>query len=224
MDTADIAGGNKSKSSSSSLRTIQSEDNIAYYINDKKSSKHKRHKRPSLLRRQSSLLLASIQSSLPTTPTAWALATLFTSSALLQYELRLQKSLSSPPDVFVNLVSNDKIRRLYDKLSQEGGIWKRSVVPSLFVGTRGVMSSVAAYALKGNEGDDAIKSQRVREVMTMGADGAKLVLDWEVPCNNSESNFASVHGARVDTISKPVVLLVHGMFMFLLYELFSLRP
>eukprot|EP00956_Cyclotella_meneghiniana_P033254 scaffold94753_cov33-Cyclotella_meneghiniana.AAC.1 len=50
MDTADIAGGNKSKSSSSSLRTIQSEDNIAYYINDKKSSKHKRHKRPSLLR------------------------------------------------------------------------------------------------------------------------------------------------------------------------------
>ena len=97
-------------------------------------------------------------------------------------------------------------------------------MPSLFVGTRGVMSSVAAYALKGNEGDDVIKTQRVREVMTMGADGAKLVLDWEVPCNNSESNFASVHGARVDTISKPVVLLVHGMFMFLLYELFSLRP
>lgn len=214
MDTADVAAGNKRKGNSLSLRTIQSEDNLAYYINGKNSSKHKRHKRPSLLRRQSSLLLASIQSSLPTTPTTWALATLFTSSAFLQYELRLQKSLSSPPDVFVNLVSNDRIRRLYDKLSQEGGIWRRSVVPSLFVGTRGVMSSIAAYALKGNEGDDAIKTQRVREVMTMGADGAKLVLDWEVPCSNSESNFANVDGGKVDMISKPVVLLVHGTILY----------
>lgn len=103
------------------------------------------------------------------------------------------------------------------------------MVPSLFVGTRGVISSFAAYALKGGEkyddGAAIVKSTRVREVMTMGADGARLVLDWEVPIKiiNSNAGNANADGSqhqvqvadltndKVDNISRPIVLLVHGM-------------
>lgn len=108
------------------------------------------------------------------------------------------------------------MKRIYDKLACEGGIWSRSVVPSLFVGTRGVISSVAAYALRHNDCDVRERSVRVREVMTMGLDGARLVLDWEVPTSDEE-NQAAVEvadvssGKSVTNISRPVVLLVHGM-------------
>ena len=111
------------------------------------------------------------------------------------------------------------MKRIYDKLACEGGIWSRSVVPSLFVGTRGVISSVAAYALRHNDCDVRDRSVRVREVMTMGLDGARLVLDWEVPTSVvvDEDNQAAVEvadvssGKSVTNISRPVVLLVHGM-------------
>ena len=225
IDTADIAAGNSHKDINASnvhsndptvtknTRTPKQNDSITQTRAIKRSSdKKSRRKRPSLLRRQSSLFLTHLQSSLPATPTAWALFTLSTLSAVLQYELRLQRSLSSRPDVFCNLHKNDLIKRLYEKLSKEGGIWERHVVPSLFVGTRGVMSSVAAYALKSsNEGE--VKTTRVREVMTMGADGAKLVLDWEIPLDNSKEidGAAIIHSGKVIHISRPVVLLVHGM-------------
>ncbi|KAL3805935.1 hypothetical protein HJC23_007896 [Cyclotella cryptica] len=171
--------------------------------------------RPCLLRRQSSLLLTHIQSSLPTTPTAWALLSLAVSSAVLQHELRLQRLLSVPPDVFCDLLHNKRMSRIYKKLSREGGIFSQSVVPSLFVGTRGVVSSMAAYALKagGTRDDTKTKVSRIREVMTMGADGAKILLDWEIP-NTASSEFQSSHCGEINKISsiaQPVVLLVHGM-------------
>jgi predicted alpha/beta-fold hydrolase len=120
------------------------------------------------------------------------------------------------------------MRRLYDKLAREGEIWNRDVVPSLFVGTRGVVSSIAAYVLNGDGADSArtaAQSTRVREIMTMGADGARLVLDWEVPANdvpvagvsNGDAKQNQVPAAdltvpgTVGNISRPIVLLVHGM-------------
>ena len=115
--------------------------------------------------------------------------------------------------MFCSFEKNGVMKRVYDKLSKEGGIWERHVVPSLFVGTRGVMSSVAAYAFKSLEEGEAT-TRRVREVMTMGADGAKLVLDWEIPLNLKgfdEAVVAVIQSGKVTNISRPVVLLVHGM-------------
>jgi predicted alpha/beta-fold hydrolase len=98
------------------------------------------------------------------------------------------------------------MRRIYDKLSKKGAIWERSVIPSLFVGTRGVASSVAAYALRHRE-ENETTTRRIREILCMGADGAKLVLDWEVPITALDT----VKVGKVACISLPVVLLVHGM-------------
>jgi len=216
MDTADIAAGNASKPSITALastnRNKATHESIKITQHDethKSQYTKRRRKRPSLLRRQSSLILTHIQSSLPATPTTWALLCLSASSAVLQRELWLQKALSSAPDVFCNLYSNEKMQRIYDKLSTNGGVFARRVVPTLFLGTRGVISSMAAYALPAVKGH-TIQTRRVREVMTMGADGAKIVLDWEVPLHN-DGDTINCKANRVANIDLPVVLLVHGM-------------
>ena len=111
------------------------------------------------------------------------------------------------------------------------GIFSRTVKPSLFIGTRGIVASTAAYALGSKQSDDAKKVKRVREVMKMGADGALIVLDWEVPLdtsstnnsnsnnNNSNSNNNNASNSSIDnidiykpnSITKPIILLLHGM-------------
>ncbi len=48
--------------------------------------------------------------------------------------------------------------------------FSRTVTPSLFIGTRGIVASTAAYALGSKQCDANVK--RVREVMKMGADDA----------------------------------------------------
>ncbi|KAL7483873.1 hypothetical protein ACHAW6_009512 [Cyclotella cf. meneghiniana] len=220
-DMADTAAGNaadrnrQDKPNLTDDIRVPTSSNLAIVTPPASRRNDNKPQRPSLLRRQSSLLLTHIQSSLPATPTTWALLSLAVSSALLQHELRLQRSLSAPPDVFCNLLHNERMSRLYDKLSREGGIFSRSVVPSLFVGTRGVVSSIAAYALKpgGTRNQNKIKVNRAREVMTMGADGAKILLDWEIP-NTTSDGFQSSHCGEIgkmNSISRPVVLLVHGM-------------
>jgi predicted alpha/beta-fold hydrolase len=177
----------------------------------------------------------------------------------LQYELRLQKELTAPPIVFCqaggsgsgNGVLNERMERIYNKLTlpnnevvsssnnkkkkKKEGIFSRTVKPSLFIGTRGVVASTAAYALGSKQHQDENKVQRVREVMKMGADGALIVLDWEIPLDddvvdnvgnsknnnssttrNSTSNSSSNKNNKIDitkpnSITKPIILLLHGM-------------
>lgn len=108
-----------------------------------------------------------------------------------------------------------------------GGILSRKVTPSLIIGTRGIMSSIAAYAFGDYEASlNSRGVKRVREVMKMGADGALIVLDWEIPINppplsSSSPDINFKHSAQSpkepcsvtmpNSIDKPVVLLVHGM-------------
>ena len=102
------------------------------------------------------------------------------------------------------------------------GILARKVTPSLIIGTRGIMSSVAAYAFGDHEAglnDRGVK--RVREVMKMGADGAVIVLDWEIPTSSPSSGKNIKHSEQPlrdscdvtmpNSIDKPVILLLHGM-------------
>jgi len=103
-----------------------------------------------------------------------------------------------------------------------GGILSRKVTPSFLIGTRGIMSSTAAYAF----GDTEASSQRVkriREVMKMGADGALIVLDWEIPITpppspsdnhinrNEQPPKEPCNVTLPNSIDKPVILLIHGM-------------
>lgn len=159
----------------------------------------------------------------------------------LQYELRLQKELTAPPIVFCqaphgkNGVLNDRMNRIYNKLSstneqstassnrsKKEGIFSRTVTPSLFIGTRGIVASTAAYALGSKQNDSDVKKvKRVREVMKMGADGALIVLDWEIPLdatinidNNTSKNNSSDNNIDItkpNSITKPIILLLHGM-------------
>ncbi|KAL9179979.1 LOW QUALITY PROTEIN: hypothetical protein ACHAXT_007949 [Thalassiosira profunda] len=174
------------------------------------------------LKRQSSTFIEGINDSLPTTPSGWALLALGTASVGLQYELHVQKELTAPPIVFCQnskgSVLNGRMDRLFDKLSntrsasdgeggEEEGIFSRKVTPSLFIGTRGLVSSTAAYAL----GDGGAKRnvKRFREVMTMGADGAQIVMDWEIPLSRQQD--AAIDVTKPNSIDKPVILLLHGL-------------
>jgi len=165
----------------------------------------------------------------------------------LQYELHIQKELTSPPLVYCQIgndgdgsdkkggsVLNDKMDRIYAKLSgkkgrsnigiglhrdrktgdEEEGILTRKIKPQMFLGTRGLMSSTAAYALGSNKKDDIHKNRREREVMTLGADGALIVLDWEIPLSNSSHTSTideDIDIKQPNSITKPIILLLHGM-------------
>jgi predicted alpha/beta-fold hydrolase len=95
------------------------------------------------------------------------------------------------------------------------GIFTRKVTPSLFIGTRGVISSAAAYAFPDVNSSGKDTTRRVREVMTMGADGAMLVLDWEIPLSSPDNNDAltltTMDVTKPGSIDRPVVLILHGM-------------
>ncbi|KAL7542208.1 hypothetical protein ACHAXR_011603 [Thalassiosira sp. AJA248-18] len=168
------------------------------------------------LKRQSSTLIESLNDKilLPTSPTGWALLTLSAASIGLQYELHLQKELTAPPIVFCQDSKRSVLNERMDRNSSvKEGIFSRKVTPSLFIGTRGIISSAAAYAM----GDDASSSsnrqvKRVREVMKMGADGAFIVLDWEIPMHKHRQQQPTVTNVtKANSIDKPVILLVHGM-------------
>jgi len=197
------------------------------------------------IKRQSSTIFEGINNNLPTSPSGWALAVLGAASVGLQYELHLQKELTSPPLVYCQIgsgsgddgdrsdkkggVLNDKMDRIYAKLSrkksrssigqhdretdEEEGILTRKIKPQMFLGTRGLMSSTAAYALGSNKKDDIQKTRREREVMTMGADGALIVLDWEIPLTSVSQTTIDddIDIKQPNSITKPIILLLHGM-------------
>jgi len=193
------------------------------------------------IKRQSSTIFEGINNNLPTSPSGWALAVLGAASVGLQYELHIQKELTSPPLVYCQIgndgdgsdkkggsVLNDKMDRIYAKLSgkkgrssigqhnretdEEEGILTRKIKPQMFLGTRGLMSSTAAYALGSNKKDDIQKTRREREVMTMAADGALIVLDWEIPLTSSQTTIDDdIDIKQSNSITKPIILLLHGM-------------
>ena len=195
------------------------------------------------IKRQSSTIFEGINNNLPQSPSGWALAVLGAASVGLQYELHLQKELTSPPLVYCQIgsgsgddekggsVLNDKMDRIYAKLNgkkkgrssneqhnretdeEEEGILTRKIKPQMFLGTRGLMSSTAAYALGSNKKDDIQKTRREREVMTMAADGALIVLDWEIPLSNSQTSTIEedIDIKQPNSITKPIILLLHGM-------------
>ena len=179
----------------------------------------------SLMRRRS-----SFSESLPDTPTGWMVLSCVTLSAILAYEASLQKSLTKPPITFCQLSSGGFVDKIYDQLTEDPShdyknssapskILSRSIQPSLFVGTRGMISSTAAYLGRGPS--SRINYLRFREMFTMSQDGARIAIDWEIrrddvgddqQIQQTDNKTNSIeHDILNGPIYKPVVLILHGI-------------
>jgi hypothetical protein len=172
----------------------------------------------SLIKRSSSVL-----ESLPETPAGWTVLVCAALSAVLGYELQLQRSLTGPPITFGQLPPGSLMEKVYQKLTKfPDSILSRSIQPSLFVGTRGIVSSTAAY-LNGGPYDE--KHLRFREVLTMPQDGARIAIDWEVPLERTTAGTSLSSSLVEETkkeddfkreilkgpIRRPVVIILHGI-------------
>lgn len=196
--------------------------------------------RPQLTRRPS-LSKQLSETVKPETPLGWIALLTTLSSAILMHEIRLQKKLTCPPLVYTNLnnsqhsistSANGKnipfMKYIIDRLSHNPkapdgkGILTRTIKPSLLVGTRGFISSTAAYLMHGpkQEHEHSLsKSLQFREIMTTG-DGATLALDWEVPrptyssslnirLSDSQIKANVLYGPITE--KTPVVIILHGI-------------
>ncbi|KAG7356564.1 alpha/beta fold family hydrolase [Nitzschia inconspicua] len=169
------------------------------------------------LTRQSS----SIAEALPETTTGWTVFTSVILSAILGYEVQLQHRLTHPPVTFCQNATGSVIEQVYKKLTESPDhILSRSIAPSLFVGTRGTISSTAAYFM-GGPSSASQKYMRFREIITMSQDGANIAVDWEIPLQpkqeTSNSKEQQVDQSKCKSeilegpIQKPVVIILHGI-------------
>lgn len=159
------------------------------------------------LSRQSSSLVEA----LPETPTGWIAFISTVSAAVLGYEMRLQKSLTCPPLVFGQLNAG-QMQDIYKQMTaRPDSILSRDIQPSLFVGTRGLVASTAAYLLHGPSSTD--RHIRFREILTMSQDGGRLALDWELPPDQQSKLTDEERKQQVikGPIKLPVVLILHGI-------------
>jgi predicted alpha/beta-fold hydrolase len=148
----------------------------------------------------------SIIEALPDTPAGWTVLVSAVSSLCLGYELNLQKSLTMPPIVYSQL-STPQMKNIYAHLTATPeSILRRVIQPSLFVGTRSVVASTAAYLLGGPRKQNYIT---FREVVTMPQDGAVIALDWELPPSDHPDQIKTL--ARMGPLEKHIVLILHGI-------------
>jgi predicted alpha/beta-fold hydrolase len=153
----------------------------------------------------------SIVEALPETPTGWVVLVSALSSLCLGYEVNLQKTLTVPPTIYSQLAVDCRMKEIYNRLTATPeSILRRTIQPSLFVGTRGVIASTAAYLHTGPSSKEGY--QKFREVVTMSQDGAEIALDWELPppvdSRTAEMDKqAALHGPN----PKHVVLILHGI-------------
>ena len=121
-------------------------------------------------------------------------------TAFITNEFRLQRKLTRVPQVFYQgTMFNYKMVSFLSKYLM------REMRPSLIFGTHPVLNSSSGYAKVGPK-----SKYRVREVLTMSADGAKVALDWEFPgdiVKECKEKALLVRGPH----KVPVVLILHGI-------------
>mmetsp|Transcript_41225 Transcript_41225/g.44761 ORF Transcript_41225/g.44761 Transcript_41225/m.44761 type:complete len:541 (-) Transcript_41225:23-1645(-) len=187
------------------------------------SSFRKKSKRLSrtLIRR-----ISSFAESPHETPERWSLLLCVAISAFLANEIYLQKQLTKSPITFGQLPAGSFIEKIYRKMTVDkddgnkctSNILSRSIRPSLFVGTRGMISSTMAY-LKGGPFSTSKKGYtRFREYLDMSQDGARISVDWEFARSGEgeddvlQSEIAcSKQEILEGVIRNPVVIILHGI-------------
>jgi predicted alpha/beta-fold hydrolase len=156
---------------------------------------------------------SSMVEQLPKTPQGWTVFLSAIGTAILGYEMRLQNTLTKPPITFGQFPDGSVIAKIYQKMTATSdSILSRTIQPSLFVGTRGLLASTAAY-LKGGpttEGEHLC----FREIITSTQDGATLAIDWETPLEVNGHILTPEHGKQQilkGPIHNPVVIILHGI-------------
>ena len=165
---------------------------------------------------------SSLIERLPETPAGWTVLACTLASAFLGYEIQLQKSLTAPPLVFGQVLSSAQnpttpIEHVYQHLTQTPqSILRRTIQPSLFVGTRGSAASTAAYLMQGPQHLE--QHIRFREIMDMTQDGARVAVDWELPSvrlSADQSKIGTQQNRKDAILHGPiqhhVVLILHGI-------------
>jgi predicted alpha/beta-fold hydrolase len=164
-------------------------------------------------------------------------------AASTAYEINLQHSLTAPPIVFgqgIGTSSNNihdssksavgrgahtnlQMSLIFDKLTgTPNSIFSRKIQPSLFVGTRGMVASTAAYMFGGPSSEHEKLHWKFREILVMTHDGARLAIDWEVPRLSPDAQTQQQPPPLLPfeqrkaeilqgPIQQPVVLLFHGI-------------
>jgi predicted alpha/beta-fold hydrolase len=156
---------------------------------------------------------SSVVEQLPKTLQGWTVLVSAIGAAVLGYEIRLQKCLTKPPITFGQFPDDSVMAKIYQKMTATGdSILSRTIQPSLFVGTRGVLSSTAAYLRGGpkTEGEHLC----FREVVTSTQDGAALAIDWEIPLQVGSRIVTPEDGKQrilKGPIHNPVVIILHGI-------------
>jgi predicted alpha/beta-fold hydrolase len=208
-------------------------------IKTRKSKVDKQRNGPSrlqTLKSENNPRMTFFKSSLtPETPLGYITLLSTLSSALLVHEIQLQKSLTGPPLVYSqntpymkalrHILSTGEDTKETQKTKvhfqsfdpKNRGILTKDIQPSLFVGTRSVMASTAAYILHGPK-EKPFHS--FREIIHT-SDGASLALDWEIPFLNNQNTYNSItlqkskedieQEVRCGPISIPVVIVLHGI-------------
>ena len=150
---------------------------------------------------------------------------------LWRYNHNRQKHLTAPPLIF-----RQKTPQNDDICARMGLTLERAIRPSS-IATSGIANSMAAYARRGPAPKKRLRELRIklqsrfhhnhighhyddlhfREIMTMGADGAKVAIDWELPEKLSIPYMASSDIKTIKQsilqgpIAKPVILILHGI-------------
>jgi len=161
--------------------------------------------------RQVSRRRSSFNESLPETPQGWVALISAISSLILGYEINLQKKLTCPPSVYGQCQKGSPMHDIFQRLTATAtSLLTRDIHPSLFVGTRSVMASTAAYALAGPCIKDHV---RFRQLLKMTQDGALIALDWELPVCDDEliKPEEQEKECLLGVIRRPVVLILHGI-------------
>lgn len=162
---------------------------------------------------------SSIRENLPETPQGWTVLLSSLMAAFTAYEIRLQTSLTARPEVFGQVLesyADSPLNEIYRKLIEhEKAILLRKLRPSLFIGTRSVVSSVASFLLGGPPATE--HHLCFREIMRSPQDNATFAIDWELPPVSIDKSGTSLteqerkneilHG----TIRLPIVLILHGL-------------
>lgn len=156
----------------------------------------------------------------PETPLGWIAFISSLSTAILVHEIRLQTKLTCPPLVYAQKDSPviNEVKHQLAKRKQGNDFLTRDIKPSLLVGTRGVISSTAAYVLHGPSKRPA--HLHFREIVRMH-DGANIALDWEMAIPDQSSYSSSLNTRPTEQqlkanilygpIDKPVVIILHGI-------------
>jgi predicted alpha/beta-fold hydrolase len=162
-----------------------------------------------LMRRQS-----TFNEKLPDSPRGWAALLSILGSAMVAYEVSLQKRLTCPPLVYGQTDTPGPLQGIYAQMTASpDSILLRTIQPSPVVGTRGILSSALAYFAGGPSRCDETNGTCFREVVTMAQDGAKIALDWELPLPEdlSLSLEQLKHQVLHGPIQQTVVIILHGI-------------